>query len=63
MQVLKQNNTLNLEEMYFEDVEVEEEGNKKMIVTMAKFKDASQRRRPVSGLSWQKVQQIGELDN
>ena len=53
--VLKQNNTLNLEEMYFEDVEPVLDVNKKMVVTMAKFKDHSGRRRPVSCLAWQKV--------
>ena len=50
---LKQNNTLDIEGMYFEDIEPEENIHKKKFIAMAKFKDFSGRRRPVSSLSWQ----------
>ena len=52
--ILKQNNTMNIEEIYFEDMKVEEGGNAQSLTvkTLAKFKDYSQHRRPVSCISW-----------
>ena len=49
---LKQNNTLDIEEMYFDDIEPEEDIHNEKFVAMAKFKDFSGHRRPVSSLSW-----------
>ena len=52
--ILKQNNTMNIEEIYFEDMKVDEGGNAQSLTvkTLAKFKDYSQHRRPVSSISW-----------
>ena len=52
---LKQNNTLNLEEMYFDDIEESPGSNSKKVTIIAKLKDFSGRRRPVSCLAWQRV--------
>ena len=52
---LKQNNTFDIEGMYFDDVEPEEDIHKEKFISMAKFKDFSGYRRPVSSLSWQSL--------
>ena len=50
---LMQNNTMDLEEMYFEEVESEEDIEEEKVITIARFKDFSGHKRPVSCLSWQ----------
>ena len=52
---LKQNNTLNLEEIYFEDVEETPGSSSKKVTIIGKLKDFSGRKRPVSCLAWQRV--------
>ena len=52
---LKQNNTLNLEEIYFEEAEENPSSNSKKVTIIAKLKDFSGRKRPVSCLAWQRV--------
>ena len=51
--ILKQNNTMDIEQIYFEDVD-EETGNAQTleVKTLAKFKDYSGNKRPVSCISW-----------
>ena len=46
--VLKQNITLNIEELYFTDVEEPPDYNAKKVKVVAKFKDFSKHKRPVS---------------
>ena len=54
--VLKQNNTMNIEEIYFEDFD-EAGGIQTLDVkTLAKFKDFSGKKRPVSCISWKNCQ-------
>lgn len=53
--VLKQNNTMDIEEIYFDDMKkTEDAGNAQSLTvkTLAKFKDYSNHRRPVSCISW-----------
>ena len=51
--VLKQNNTMNIEEIYFDNM-TEDTGSAQSLTvkTLAKFKDFSKHRRPVSNISW-----------
>ena len=51
---LKQNNTIDLAEIYFDDDEPEADVENDRIMAIAKFKDFSGHRRPVSSLAWQK---------
>ena len=50
--VFKQNNVMDIEELYFEDMEDSTEPSTLMTKTLARFKDFSGRRRPVSCLAW-----------
>ena len=59
--VLKQNNTMNIEEIYFEDFD-EAGGTQTLEVkTLAKFKDFSGKKRPVSRISWKNCQVTGHF--
>ena len=53
--ILKQNSTLDLEESYFDDIEPASDIDKERVVAIAKFKDFSGHRRPVSSLAWQRL--------
>ena len=51
--VLKQNNTMNIEEIYFDKLSEDTGSAQSLTVkTLAKFKDFSKHRRPVSNISW-----------
>ena len=57
--LLKENNTVNLEQIYFTDERengkiFDDTDSKARVTIICKLKDFSQRRRPVSCLSWQK---------
>ena len=57
--VLKENNTVNLEQIYFTDEKettkiIDENESEARVTIICKLKDFSKRRRPVSCLSWQK---------
>ena len=51
--VLRQNNTMNIEQIYFEDVDDIGNAQTLEVKTLAKFKDHSKHKRPVSSISWQ----------
>ena len=50
--ILKQNNTMNIEQIYFEDTDERGGGQTLEVRTLAKFKDFSGNKRPVSCISW-----------
>ena len=52
--VLKQNNTMDIEEVYFPDLDDTGSVQSLDVKTLARFKDFSGRRRPVSCISWKK---------
>ena len=54
--VLKQNNTMNIEEIYFEDFDEAGGVQTLDVKTLAKFKDFSGKKRPVSCISWKNCQ-------
>ena len=54
--VLKQNNTMNIEEIYFEDFDEAGGIQTLEVKTLAKFKDFSGKKRPVSRISWKNCQ-------
>ena len=54
--VLKQNNTINIEEIYFEDSDERGSAQSLEVRTLAKFKDFSGNKRPVSCISWKNCQ-------
>ena len=54
--ILQQNNVINIEELYFDDIEENTEPSTLTTRTLAKFKDFSNKRRPVSCLAWKHSQ-------
>ena len=56
--VLQQNNVMDIEEQYFSDLEDNFEPPTLTTRTLARFKDFSSRRRPVSSLTWKHSQAI-----
>ena len=55
--VLKQNNTMNIEEIYFEDLDETGSVQTLEVKTLAKFKDFSGHKRPVSYITWKNCQE------
>jgi hypothetical protein len=52
--VLRQNNTMDIEEVYFPDPDDTGHVQSLEVKTLARFKDSSGRRRPVSCIAWRK---------